>query len=52
MKKDEKSGKIVTILIVVCIIAYLLLFYPLIVKVDKNGETTCESLLGLTVGCR
>ena len=43
--------KIVGCLIVIGIILYLILFYPFIISTDQYGETVCESIVGLRVGC-
>ena len=47
----DKKGYLVVILIILAIVGYFLLFYPLIVQNDGNGDITCKSILGLTVGC-
>lgn len=43
--------KIAGILIVLAIVVYFIAFYPLKVSVNQNGETECESLIGIKVGC-
>ena len=47
----EKLKKLGGILVVIAIIGYFLVFYPLIVTTDQYGEPTCKSIVGLTVGC-
>ena len=49
MKKLLK--KIGSILIVLAIAGYYIVFYPLKMHIDQYGEPVCESLIGLTVGC-
>lgn len=49
MKKYK--DKIITALVIIGIIAYLVCLYPLKVYVDNDGDTRCESLVGLKVGC-
>lgn len=43
--------KIAGILVVLAIVIYFIAFYPLKVSVNKDGETECESLIGIKVGC-
>ena len=43
--------KIKTILIVIIIIAYAVLWYPWFVSVE-DGKTRCHNLLGFTMSCR
>ena len=47
---ENIKGKIIGVLFVLGLVAYFLLFYPLIVK-TVDGETQCESVLGLSVKC-
>ena len=47
---ENIKGKIIGVLVVLGLVAYFLLFYPLIVK-TVDGETQCESVLGLSVKC-
>lgn len=49
MKKLIK--KIAGALVVLAIIGYFIALYPLKVYVDENGDTKCESVIGLTVKC-
>ena len=49
MKKlAEKIGGI---LLILAVIGYFIVFYPLIVSTDDDGNAKCESLIGLKVGC-
>ena len=47
----EGSSKLITILIVLAIIGYIVCLYPFIVSTDQEGNTKCESLIGIKVGC-
>ena len=42
--------KIAGVLVVLAIVGYFIIFYPLKVYTE-NGETKCESLIGISVGC-
>ena len=50
MKKETKN-KLATVLVILCIIAYLICLYPAIVSVDQYGKAKCQSIIGIPVGC-
>ena len=49
MKKLIK--KIAGILVVLAIIGYFIVLYPLKVSTNEYGETECESIIGISVKC-
>ncbi len=47
----DKKGYVAAILVILAILGYILLFYPLTIQNNGEGDVTCKSILGLTVGC-
>ena len=51
MNKDRIKDIIATIVFIL-IIVLAVLFYPMFVSVDKDGQTHCKNLLGREINCR
>ena len=51
MNKD-KIKDIIAIIVFILIIVLAVLFYPMFVSVDKDGQTHCKSLIGKEVNCK